>query len=377
MPCQTWSTAGYKTGENSLEGALYIWQAELILELSPEIFYLEQSPNVRIEPSFQAAYLQLKQKLATQYTLHEHDIKSWVYGDPQNRVRLYIVGVHNKHGEKAKHWKWAAHTYDADRYPIAADIAVPDAEVPREYWLKGGTEAEGLRLLYDHRSRLTERVKAGHMDVLASWGEGMGDRARPHKWQSWYGLLNTQLASNGGGQRPSLLWKPGMPLDWGRALVPKETIAAASFSDTYEPWIRSFCDDDRFIHRCINNAIPMRTGCALMSQIHLFLKYLGVQKDIAVVNEAIVTNAEFNLKRDGQWECRHHPLIRSKLLDTGAQMDCDPMAANKHLEKPRKSNTICAGVTGKMPGHTEGWLRMLCLNTDRKFVRKGHHETQK
>ena len=58
-------------------------------------------------------------------------------------------------------------------------------------------------------------------------------------------------------------------------------------------------------------------------------------------------------------------------------MDCDPMAANKHLEKPRKSNTICAGVTGKMPGHTEGWLRMLCLNTDRKFVRKGHHETQK
>jgi hypothetical protein len=72
------------------------------------------------------------------------------------------------------------------------------------------------------------------MDVLASWGEGMGDRDRPHKWQSWYGLLNTQLASNGGGQRPSLLWKPGMPLDWGRTLVPKETIAAASFSDTYE-----------------------------------------------------------------------------------------------------------------------------------------------
>ena len=91
----------------------------MILELSPEVFYLEKSPDVRLEPASTASYLQLKQKLATQYTLHEHDIKSWVYGDPQNRVRLYIVGVHNKHGEKAKHWKWAAHTYDADRYPIA------------------------------------------------------------------------------------------------------------------------------------------------------------------------------------------------------------------------------------------------------------------
>jgi len=118
MPCQSWSTAGYKAGENSIEGALYIWQADLILELSPEIFYLEQSPNVRQEPAFAASYMQLKKKLAVQYTLHEHDIKSWVYGDPQNRIRLYIVGVHNKHGKKAKQWKWPAHKYDAKRYPI-------------------------------------------------------------------------------------------------------------------------------------------------------------------------------------------------------------------------------------------------------------------
>ena len=45
----------------------------------------------------------------------------------------------------------------------------------------------------------------------------------------------------------------------------------------------------------------MSTGCALMAQLHAILKYLGVPKDVSAVNEALVMNAEFDLKRDGQW----------------------------------------------------------------------------
>ena len=55
----------------------------MILELSPEVFYLEKSPDVRLEPASTASYQQLKHKLDEQYTLHEQDIKSWVYGNPQ------------------------------------------------------------------------------------------------------------------------------------------------------------------------------------------------------------------------------------------------------------------------------------------------------
>jgi site-specific DNA-cytosine methylase len=365
MPCQKWCISGDQSGEAGEGGALYIDQAQVILGLDPEVFYLEQSPNVLAE-QFAISFAKLKEQLETMYVLHMKTIRVWQFGDPQNRERLFIVGIHRKHGDKANHWKWPEPKYDKERYPIALDIAVPDEEVPKKYILKGGT-ADGLQLLYDVNVRLNQRVEAGTMDVIASWGYTMGHKSRPNKWQSWYGLLNTQLTSNGGGQRPMLSWKPGEELKLSRMAVPKETIAAASFSDSYEAWMRGFKDDDEFLHLCVNNAIPMGTGVALLQQIHDFMEYLEVPKDITAVNEVTVCQSEYKQRANGEWRCIHNDAVKSMLLDTGAQMTCHQSSVNKHLKGVKPSNTICAGVTGKMPGDKEGWMTLYSLNSARNL----------
>ena len=370
MPCQHWSVAGEQAGEAGKGGSLYIDQGELITKWQPEMFYLEQSPNVKAD-KFRGSFSRLVEDLEELYVIHQKEIRCWEYGDPQNRTRLFIVGVHKKHGDKAKQWKWPTPKYNAERYPIAMDIAVEDTEVPPEYWRE---EKEDLQWKNNTQQRLQTRVPAGEMDVLASWGPGMGNKSHPNKIQSWWGLLNTQLTSNGGGQRPPLSWRPGEPLKRTRLAVPQETLAAASFSSSYEKWVRSFHDNDDFLRLCVNNAIPMQTGVAVIQQCHDFLEYLGVEKDVVglveATNEYRTSQMAQVANPTGDWEDAGKALVKSILLDTGAQMNCVRQAAEKHFKFPKKSQMVAAGVGGKQVGRKDGKLKLMCLNTAKAAGRK-------
>ena len=84
-----------------------------------------------------------------------------------SHVRLYIVAIHKRHGEKANHHKIPEPRFTEKGYPVAADIAVPDSEVLERYWLDGTPPT----------TCKWREPAAGSLHHLGRYGEnGPGDR---------------------------------------------------------------------------------------------------------------------------------------------------------------------------------------------------------
>jgi hypothetical protein len=118
----------------------------------------------------------------------------------------------------------------------------------------------------------------------------------------------------------------------------------------------------------------MQTGVAVIQQCHDFLEYLGVAKDIVGLVEATheyrTSQMAQGTNSGGVWDNTGTALVKSILLDTGAQMNCVRQAAEKHFKSPKKSQMIAAGVGGKQVGRKDGKLTMMCLNTAKAKGRK-------
>ena len=138
-------------------------------------------------------------RIYKQTTSHHATIPVCMYGDTSIRKRFIIVGLHKKLGADAYKYQFPTPTFNNNRYQIAADVAVPDSKVPPEYILQGEPTE-----MYHWRE-----PNPGQIHHLGNYGEGAGDCHAPHPLQSWYGLPNTQLTSNGGSRRVMLDWRPG------------------------------------------------------------------------------------------------------------------------------------------------------------------------
>ena len=99
-----------------------------------------------------------------------------------------------------------------DMYLVARDIAVPDNEVPDEYW----------RTPTGHQYPRT-KPRPGKLHHIGYAGDAdlpkvAGHSQSPNNIQGWDGKLATQMGTNGGSQRPALLtpdgtkWVPGDPI---------------------------------------------------------------------------------------------------------------------------------------------------------------------
>ena len=98
QPCVDWSSSGPKTGrgENTHTGWMYNAQAQCILDLEPDTLCLEQVAHImNVDKS---AVTELINQLEAKYVMYSSIINCWVYGDPCNRERLIIVGIHRKFG---------------------------------------------------------------------------------------------------------------------------------------------------------------------------------------------------------------------------------------------------------------------------------------
>ena len=112
-------------------------------------------------------------------------------------------------------------TTEAGTYRMSA---VPDAEVPEEYWLK------------DQPSRVPWKPpEGGKMHIIAKCGYGMGHSDKLNAVQSMESLPNTQTTLNGGGTRPRLDWEMLRTNSIGhtRKCVPIEAVRISSTSDSY------------------------------------------------------------------------------------------------------------------------------------------------
>ena len=194
----------------------------------------------------------------------------WRYGDPTNRKRLFIIAFHKRLGPQTQSFQFPKPKFDDHHYPTAANISVPDNDVPRRFILEGGPI-----ILYT-----CEKPKPGRIHHLGNYGPGAGDCNNPHPLQSWQGLANTQLTSNGGSRRVMLHWRPGDRIQHTRLTTPIETTRLASLPSTYLDWIRSYDKRDATLQRLVNNGVPLRTSTIIDQAIIKLLETLGIQHDV-------------------------------------------------------------------------------------------------
>ena len=100
---------------------------------------------------------------------------------------MFIIAIHRRIGTIATKFKFPAPKYNNQTYPIALDIAIPDDQVPTKYILKGEPTTKYGWI----------EPKAGAIHHIGSYDTGAGDSRFPQPLQSWYGLMNTQLTTNG------------------------------------------------------------------------------------------------------------------------------------------------------------------------------------
>ena len=214
-------------GASGSTGWMFVEQGSVILNLKPLSFCLEMTDNaIWIHEGSEVN--QLISMLQNEYILHYNLIQLWRYGDPTSRRRMFIVGFHKSLGEHANEFSFPEPLFDEFHAPCAAHIAVPDAEVSDEYWIEQSIDEHMLS--YSSKSK-----SSGDLHLIAQVGQ-KGEFCPPEcpcAVYSWYGLLNAQLTTNGGGRRPPLSWWFDAPLTQTRLTVPKETVAAASLPDDY------------------------------------------------------------------------------------------------------------------------------------------------
>ena len=345
QPCTNYTRAGDELGQDGETGWMFVKQTEVIIKLQPWAFCLEISDNA-ININGGKEVKQVKAKLSAQYVVKCKLIQVWRHGDPSNRKRLFMVGLHRQLGQAAYEFNFPRGSYNEDRVPIALCIAVPDNQVPKGYWRNDAipVREEAFNEGVSHR-----------LQIIAKLGQGMGPKDLPYSILSWQGLLNGQTTLNGGGRRPSLSWEPGQPLNRTRMTVPAETVAAASAPDDYLGWSNQFAvgNSDEFLRLCINNGVPIHTGTDIDSQV------LGILKR-AKQRRAAPKDRWSSLARNTKW-CSN---IRSTLFDTGANGSINLPDVEAHLQDAVQSEfDITVANKERLAVGLDGTLQIQVINT--------------
>ena len=372
QPCPDWSSSHQgrrPPGEEGKTGWQFVAQAEKILEVDPHVCVIEMVPNA-LQVNDGESVVKLMAKLRGRYDLHADIVKTAGHGDATARYRMIIIGFKKATvGEAARDFKFPEYAYDETKYHTARDIAVEDGEVPEAYWRD------------DKPPMLPwEEPKPLEMHKIARTGPGMGHSELCNLIQSWEGLLNTQTTHNGGGRRPSTLWKRGMPLGRTRLTVPVETVRAASLPADYLKWCQSFnggneITDDRHLRECVNMGVPLRTACAINEAIRAVLVRACIPFDSQVdgeigelskkIHEQYAMNVEGSERTDSCGElvdrgCK----CRTIKVDTGASSTFMFTNIEPYMEDVQPSSAMInvAKKGAPMRANKEGKLRAHVLN---------------
>jgi site-specific DNA-cytosine methylase len=360
-PCVSYSSLGNRQGGSDPRGALYIKQGYIIDAVQPDAAIIEQTANV-VEINDAKEVKELCNILGNRYYVHTALVPVWEFGDPTNRVRLFIVAIHKKHCDNAKNYRFPSATCDEMHYPTAADVAEDDDDVPHEYVLSG-------QPLVMHAE--SEPVP-GTMHVLGRYGAGAGDCHNPHNLHGWTGLANCQLTSNGGGRRPMRRWRQGEPIYETRLTTPNETVAMASLPPSYRGWAGKFKTGDVFLRKLVNNGVPQRTSHAISASVFQLLQAAGVPCDVPAPAQqgraAWAYHADTMRPTNEGWGHPTLECIHSIMVDTGANISCTSMKNKKHLTNTSKSQ-VQLGIAEAgtlMIGDTDGTANIMAINTTMK-----------
>ena len=308
MPCTDWSLSGPKTGRSTAvrTGWMYNAQITCILDLEPDTLCLEQVAHIlHVDKS---AVTELITKLEEKYAVYSGILNIWMYGDPCNRERLIIVGIHRKFGALANTYTIPHGRYHSGRAPQAWMLPART---------RTSRHACGITIKFT-TLRGASRCQAGSilLGLLAEVAWDFQTFLMPSIPQ-WQSLYNCQTSHNGGGRRPPLDWKPGEEITRTRLTTIKETTKIACLPSDYEPFARGIRDDDDFLRELVNPGWPLRFAHAIDSSITEFLERAygttrhGIQRPRDIDHTTLFSGS---VSLDIS--------VKSILVDSGAQISC-------------------------------------------------------
>lgn len=92
-PCQSFSTYGKKLGLNDTRGTLFYDYARIIQEIQPRVFIYENVKNLRTRDEGKTWDVMKQVWESLDYVLEDKILNAKEYGTPQNRQRLFLVGI--------------------------------------------------------------------------------------------------------------------------------------------------------------------------------------------------------------------------------------------------------------------------------------------
>lgn len=92
-PCQSFSTYGKKLGLEDTRGTLFYEYARLIQQTQPRAFVYENVPNITRHDKGRTWEVMLAVWNSLGYRIHYKILNAKDYGIPQNRNRLFLVGI--------------------------------------------------------------------------------------------------------------------------------------------------------------------------------------------------------------------------------------------------------------------------------------------
>lgn len=154
FPCQDFSSCGPKTGFGGKRGRLYEILVDYIAEHSPMMVIAENVPHLA-----KLARGQLVDKIIADFEAAGYQFRLWTlfcpdYGLPQNRTRLFFVGV---------------------RDDIASKTGMPDAPRPT-FFMRNRSIDDALDDLMDVRDESVTNQSQYFVATKATAGAGQGDQ---------------------------------------------------------------------------------------------------------------------------------------------------------------------------------------------------------
>ena len=380
--CTDYSSSGPKTGGEGDTGWQFTRQTDIINTLQPYAFKLEMVANA-LKVNKGAEVRKVVNSLVGLYNIKKSIIQVESHGDPSNRTRLFIVGIHKRLGDRSATFEFPKGAKGTA--PHARELAELDEVVPQSHWVSYGDWSREHKSLV-LRAKDAIRNVVGRLVKIGQLGEGMGHSSMPHAVYSWDGIFNTQTTYNGGGMRPPLSYSYGDPIHSLRKTTPLEACRIASLDDSYLSYARSFNDSDSFLYQCTNAGIPILTCSAIdravLSHLHHCDAPRRSRKELATLRDDFAKDRARRVKSrydyvatmsahegmnsmdsDSSWGVDEY--IRSAQMDSGSDASLGHTDLEPYLRdsKPSRTKIHMVDKTNTISCSREGILDAVVMNT--------------
>lgn len=191
FPCQPFSQAGLKKGFSDTRGTLFFEIERIIQEKRPKAFLLENVKQLRSHDKGRTLKVILEHIDALNYYVKAEVLRAGDFGVPQNRERIYIVGISKDHYnlpdgydfefptptyEKTRLGDILEHNVD-DKYTISDALWDGHQRRKKEHQEKGN--GFGYSLFNDeseYANTISARYYKDGSEILIDQGEGKNPR---------------------------------------------------------------------------------------------------------------------------------------------------------------------------------------------------------